>query len=146
MNYEVYSLDPQGVNSGEFIFMEQKEVKEYEFDTVEGMVKFSRHMYQLVSDANYRPKRGYKRIGKIRIHEEIFTNFTKLTNSLADLMNMKKQPDYSRLILFKKDEELNVDFQDPYFQSMIKRLHKKWQDDGVSAESFPSIEIVIIDD
>lgn len=146
MNYEVYSLNPQGVNLGQFIFMEQKEVKEYEFDTVEEMVNFARHMYQLVSDVNYRPKRGCKKIGEIRIHEELFTNFTKLTNSLADLLKMKKQPDYSRLILFQKDEEMTADFQDPYFQSMLKRLHKKWQDDGVSAESFPSIEIVIIDD
>ena len=144
MNYEVYSLVPQGVNLGEFIFMQEVEV--YEFDTVKEMVKFARHMYQLVSDVNYRPKRGYKIIGEIRIHEELFTNFTKLTNSLADLLNMKKKPDYTRLILFKKDEEMIPDFQDPYFQSMLKRLHKKWQDDGVSAESFPSIDIVIIDE
>jgi hypothetical protein len=147
MNYEVYQLVPI-VNQGVFIFEHQKELEEYEFDTVEEMVKFARHMNQLVSDANYRPKRGYKKIGGIRIHEELFTNFTKLTNSLADLMNMKmkKQPDYSRLILFKKDEEMTADFQDPYFQSMLKRLHKKWQEDGLSAESFPSIEIIIIDD
>ena len=145
MIYDVYSLEQQHVNRGIFIFKE-KDVDEYEFDTVEEMVKFARHMNRLVCDANYRPKRGYKKIGEIRIHEELFTNFTKLTNSLADLMNMKKQPDYSRLILFKKDEEMTADFQDPYFQSMLKRLHKKWQDDGVSTESFPSIEIVIIDD
>ena len=146
MNYEVYSLDQERGKKGIFIFEEQNKVDEYEFDTVEEMVKFARHMNQLISDANYRPKRGYKKIGKIRIHEEIFTNFTKLTNSLADLLNMRKQPDYSRLILFKKDEEIGIDFQDPYFLSMIKRLHKKWHEDGVGAELFPRIEIIIIDD
>ena len=143
MNYEVYQVLPV---LGMFIFKHQKELDEYEFDTVEEMVKFARHMNQLVSDANYRPKRGYKKIGGIRIHEELFTNFTKLTNSLADLLNMGKKPDYSRLILFKKDEEMGMDFEDPYFKNMIKRLHKKWQEDGLSAELFPSIEIIIIDD
>ena len=143
MNYEVYQVLPV---LGMCIFKHQKELDEYEFDTVEEMVKFARHMNQLVSDANYRPKRGYKKIGGIRIHEELFTNFTKLTNSLADLLNMGKKPDYSRLILFKKDEEMGMDFEDPYFKNMIKRLHKKWQEDGLSAELFPSIEIIIIDD
>ena len=146
MNYEVFSLDPLRVKKDIFIFKEQNEVDEYEFDTVEEMVKFARHMNQLVSDANYRLKRGYKTIGKIRIHEEIFTNFTKLTNSLADLLNMRKQPDLSRVILFMKDEWREGFFEETYFQGMIKRLHKKWQEDGVSAELFPRIEIIIIDD
>ncbi|MDB2333426.1 hypothetical protein N9V30_00560 [Candidatus Poseidoniales archaeon] len=146
MNYEVYSLDLRGVNRGIFVFNLQKEVDEYEFDTVEEMVKFARHMNQLVSDANYRPKRGYKKIGKIRIHEELFTNFTKLTNSLADLLNMGKQPDFSRVILFMKDEWMEGFFEEPYFLGMIKRLHKKWHEDGVGAELFPRIEIIIIDE
>ena len=143
MNYKVYQGLPV---LGMFIFKHQKELDEYEFDTVEEMVKFARHMNQLVSDANYRPKRGYKKIGGIRIHEELFTNFTKLTNSLADLLNMRKQPDFSRVILFIKDEWMEGFFEDLYFKTMIKRLHKKWQEDGLSAELFPSIEIIIIDD
>ena len=145
MNHEVYRLLPI-VNLGMFIFKHEKELDEYGFDTAEEMVKFARHMNQLVSDANYRPKRGYKKIAKIRIHEEIFTNFTKLTNSIADLLNMRKQPDFSRVILFMKDERREGFFEEPYFQGMIKRLHKKWQEDGVSAELFPRIEIIIIDD
>jgi len=132
MLYDVYKVELGQLQ-------DQSEPEEYEFERVEEMVKFARHMHKLVNDGEYRRKRGQKKFGSVRIHEEIFENFTKLTNSLADLLATKKQPDFTRLILFTKIEEW-PEADDPYFQFMVKKLDNKWE-----GQIMPSIEIVHID-
>ena len=118
----------------------QSEPEEYEFEKVEEMVNFARHMYNLVHKKDFLSTRNKKRFEKVMIYEEIFESLTRLANSLSDLVNSKK-PNFNRLILFYRGTM--PDNSDEYFKCVLKKLFDNWKDDDMNSNI--CIEIVEID-
>jgi hypothetical protein len=136
MLYDVYKAE-----SGFTELKLSSEPEEYEFEKIEEMVNFARHMYNLVHKKDFLSTRNKKRFEKVMIYEEIFESLTRLANSLSDLVKTKKQPNFNRLILFYRG--MVLDDNDEYFKYVLKKLFDKWNDSDMNSKI--CIEIVEID-